>query len=152
MPPSRGTANARWLVERHGFRTPSQVRAAEPALIVPSGRLLRYDAACSSALAAAGMGVDAPNQDDPARASLRGQALAWLRAELIDAQKAFASDDIPARTSAVRQRRLWKIDPDLTGVREPAALEKLPEAERAEWRVVWADVVRLLATVDSGNP
>ena len=38
----------------------------------------------------------------------------------------------------------WKVDPDLAGVRDAAALAKLPEAERKEWRTLWAEVDRLL--------
>jgi hypothetical protein len=42
----------------------------------------RYDAACSAALAAAGQGSDAADQDANARVRLRPQALDWLRDEL----------------------------------------------------------------------
>jgi hypothetical protein len=36
--------------------------------------------------------------------------------------------------------RHWQADSDLAGVRSPDALERLPEAGRAEWRRLWADV------------
>jgi hypothetical protein len=32
----------------------------------------------------------------------------------------------------------WQQDSDLAGVRDPAALAKMPEAERAEWQKLWA--------------
>jgi hypothetical protein len=38
----------------------------------------------------------------------------------------------------------WTKDPDLAGVRDPAALVALPEQERAGWRALWAEVDRLL--------
>jgi hypothetical protein len=34
----------------------------------------------------------------------------------------------------------WQRDPDLAGLREEAALAKLPEAERQAFRQLWADV------------
>jgi hypothetical protein len=40
--------------------------------------------------------------------------------------------------------RHWQQDPDLAGVRDAAELEKLPEAERAEWKKLWEDVAALL--------
>ena len=41
----------------------------------------------------------------------------------------------------------WQKDPDLAGVRDRSALEKLPDAERAEWEKLWADVAELLKKV-----
>jgi hypothetical protein len=37
----------------------------------------------------------------------------------------------------------WKTDPDLAGIRDEEALAKLPEAERKEFRSLWADVEAL---------
>ena len=34
----------------------------------------------------------------------------------------------------------WKRDRDLAGIREPAELAKLPEAERTAWQALWAEV------------
>jgi hypothetical protein len=39
-----------------------------------------------------------------------------------------------------RTPKHWKEDADLAGVRDPAALANLPEAERLEWQKLWADV------------
>jgi hypothetical protein len=44
--------------------------------------------------------------------------------------------------------RHWKQDADLAGVRDKEALEKLPEAERTEWRKLWAEVDELIAKAD----
>jgi hypothetical protein len=35
-------------------------------------------------------------------------------------------------------------DPDLAGVRDEAALAKLPEEERKAWQALWADVAAIL--------
>jgi len=40
--------------------------------------------------------------------------------------------------------RHWQTDADLAGIRDEAALGKLPAAEREEWRRLWADVARLI--------
>ena len=41
--------------------------------------------------------------------------------------------------AAARAPGEWRADPALAGVRDPAALEKLPADERAAWRRLWAD-------------
>jgi hypothetical protein len=41
----------------------------------------------------------------------------------------------------------WKKDTDLGGLREASALDRLPEAERKEWKALWAEVDGLLAKV-----
>ena len=38
-----------------------------------------------------------------------------------------------------------KVDPDLAGVRDPATLAALSDAERDEWRAFWAEVDRQIA-------
>jgi tetratricopeptide (TPR) repeat protein len=38
----------------------------------------------------------------------------------------------------------WQSDPALAGVRDGAALTKLPDAERQQWQRLWADVAALL--------
>src|SRR5262249_47284986 len=45
----------------------------------------------------------------------------------------------------------WPTDPALASVREPAALAKLPDAERAEWQRLWADVAAIVATDPLGQ-
>jgi hypothetical protein len=39
----------------------------------------------------------------------------------------------------------WQQDADLAGVRDAAALDRLPEGERRAWRALWQDVEALLA-------
>ncbi|HVS35086.1 MAG TPA: hypothetical protein VMS17_05855 [Gemmataceae bacterium] len=52
-----------------------------------------------------------------------------------------------ARVTANEFLQHWQEDSDLAGVRDAAALEKLPEAERADWKKPWADVNALLKMV-----
>jgi serine/threonine-protein kinase len=104
---------------------------------------LRYAAARSAALAGCGGGIDAP-ADEAGRARLRAQALAWLRADLTAWGTLARSDDANASQAVQGTLRHWHEDADLAGVRDADALAKLPEAEQAEWKKLWADVDALL--------
>jgi serine/threonine-protein kinase len=114
----------------------------------PPGALVaqnRYDAACAAALAGCGQGRDASRLGDRKRARWRKQALAWLRADLAAWAK-YLGPPKPANLALPRQAlRHWQQDPDLAGVRDKAALAKLPEAERQEWAKLWGEVAALLA-------
>jgi hypothetical protein len=104
----------------------------------------RYRAACAAALAAAGQGRDAGGLDEPARARLRRQALDWLRADLDAWARVVEKGPPPARSGAQGTLQKWRKDPDLAGLRDQAALGKLPPAERQACRKLWADVDALL--------
>jgi tetratricopeptide (TPR) repeat protein/tRNA A-37 threonylcarbamoyl transferase component Bud32 len=121
--------------------------AARPKLAEDLVAGHRYDAACSAALAGCGRGKDADQLDDPQKCVWRKQALAWLRADL-----ALWATDLArnlARVGAASKQTIrdWMHEQDLAGVREPAALAKLPAAERAAWKKFWADVDALLKRV-----
>ncbi len=105
----------------------------------------RYNAACAAALAAAGQGADDPKPDDAARATLRGQALAWLKAERAAWAKLLDSGGQQSRQRVEQTLKHWQVDSDLAGVRDADALAKLPESERAAWRSFWSEVDALLA-------
>ncbi len=109
--------------------------------------LVRYNGACSAALAASGAGVDDPKPDQAARDALRGRALGWLREDL-KALEAFALSAEKGNREVVAQTLAhWKGDADLASVRDRDALAKLPEAERKAWEALWADVETLRAKV-----
>jgi serine/threonine-protein kinase len=122
----------------------AEALAADPKLAEDRGSQFRYQAACVAALAGCGEGKDEPPPDDRARAQLRGQALDWLKAELDAWAKELGADDPKARPTVRRTLQHWQAEPDLAGVRDGAALARLPEAERAGWRALWEKVVRLL--------
>jgi Flp pilus assembly protein TadD len=98
----------------------------------------RYEAACSASLAGCGKGADAASVPGKARASLRKRALEWLRADLAPWAE---HKDLAALERTLRH---WQKDPNLASVRDPAELQKLPEAERLEWQRLWAEVGSLL--------
>jgi tetratricopeptide (TPR) repeat protein len=106
-------------------------------------RARQYDAACSAALAGCGEGADAP-ADSAGRAALRAKALAWLRAELDPLRKQAASPGAAARRATAAKLSQWLQSPDLAGVR-PGRRIDLPDAERAAWNSLWADVEAALA-------
>src|SRR5581483_10546253 len=116
----------------------------------------RYNAACDAALAAVGQGTDADKLDDKERSRLRRQAQDWLRADL-DAWGKRLDGGKPADRKRVQdQLKHWQDDTDLTGVRDPKALAKLPAEEQTAWRKLWDDVAALVkkagAAKSSGNP
>jgi tetratricopeptide (TPR) repeat protein len=123
----------------------SEALESDPKLADEREAQHRYSAACAAALVASGKGEDDPKPDEDARARLRRQALNWLRAEL-EAWGRVAMTAGPGNKEAVATNlRHWREDPDLAGVRDEAALARLPEAERAEWKALWDEAGRLLA-------
>ena len=75
--------------------------------------------------------ASAPNPTIPSR--WRGQALNWLHAEYDDARKKLDSQVYGDRDRAVRCLRHWQSDRDLASVRDEAARNRLPTAERDAW-------------------
>src|SRR5262245_3445728 len=126
--------------------------AASPALGADPRTGIRYDAACAAALAGCGRGEDVGKLDEAAQARWRQQALDWLRADLTHWAK-HSDADAPQPRSAVQQTlRHWQKDADLAGVRDEAALAKLPEPERQAWRKLWADVEAALVRASRTPP
>jgi hypothetical protein len=104
----------------------------------------RYNAACVAALAGCGQGADAAKLEAGERARLRGQALAWLRADLAQWDKQLGNGESADRQAAQRVLRHWQKDSDLAGVRDKEPLAKFPQAERNEWVKFWGEVATLL--------
>jgi hypothetical protein len=109
----------------------------------------RYNAACAAALAASGQGKDAGKLDDKQRVSLRKQALDWLGADLVAWTKVLDKAPPQARPLVQRTLQHWQKDPDLAGLRDKAALAKLPEAERKAWDQLWTEVAALLKRTEA---
>jgi serine/threonine-protein kinase len=118
--------------------------AADPKLAADLGSSNRYDAACAASLAAAGRGKDAINLTEEERARIRQQALDWLRADLAAWARVLGSARPEARSIVRQKLRHWRQDPDLPSLRDKAALDNLPAAERDAWQRLWADVASLL--------
>ena len=65
--------------------------------------------------------------------------------------KALEGGTPQARAAVQKTLRHWQQDTDLAGVRDAAALAKLPEPGRAEWQKLWADVAALLKKAEAGG-
>jgi hypothetical protein len=76
---------------------------------------------------------------------LRRQALDWLKAEHAAWSKFLDSGPPHARPVVPSTLKHWKEDTDLAGIRDDAALSKLPQEERAAYKQLWGDVDRLLS-------
>ena len=130
----------------------SDALEADPKLADNRGLQHRYNAACYATLAGSGTGIDDPSPDEAARARLREQALGWLKAELTVWSKLAKSGNAREKPFVELTLTHWKQDPDLVGVRDTAQLARLPEAERKEWRLLWADVEDALLMLYAGPP
>jgi tetratricopeptide (TPR) repeat protein len=114
----------------------------DPALADDMRTGFRTAAAIAAARAGCGQGRDAAALKDEAKAQLRRQSLEWLQAEL--ARWRQWADRPDAHTLLVQTLREWTRNDGLSGVREPAALARLPEDERVAWRKLWQEVEALL--------
>jgi hypothetical protein len=100
----------------------------------------RYNAACAAARAGNGEGKDEPALDEAGKARWRTQAIDWLKADLAYWTKQVETGPPQARQFVAQTLQHWKIDPDLAGIRDAAALAKLPEAERNACQALWGEV------------
>jgi serine/threonine protein kinase/Tfp pilus assembly protein PilF len=98
-----------------------------------------YAAACAAVGSATGQGPEKAPLSEAERAALRRQALGWLR-DGLELRAKMLKDGMPVGWSLAD----WQTSPALAGVRDRAALAKLPDAERERWERLWADVAALL--------
>jgi WD40 repeat protein/serine/threonine protein kinase len=115
----------------------------------------RYNAARAAVLAAAGLGREEPPPDEAAKARLRRRALDWLKAERIAWARFLESGSLKSGPKVVQHLTAWKQDPDVAGIRDAAALAKLPADEGEEFAQLWADMDALdgtLLLLQSGAP
>jgi hypothetical protein len=85
-----------------------------------------------------------PPAAEAARARLRQQAWALLRAEVATQARRLSSAS-PAEATAARQvLEVLRGLPVLAGVRDPAGLAHLPEPEQQAWQALWQEVEGLL--------
>jgi serine/threonine protein kinase/formylglycine-generating enzyme required for sulfatase activity len=153
--------NGRWRILRGGVFNPmgyerSAARAGNspvaqiwwnglrPVRTLPFSSFDRYAAARAAVLAASGQNKDKPRLDDAAKAK-RLQALDWLKAELAN-----WSEVQPPRLFLARNLWQWQQESDLAGIRDQAALAKLPPEEQKAFKQFWADVAK--SSQPANNP
>jgi hypothetical protein len=130
-----------------GARRTAEVLVVDTKLAGDGESSVRYNAACLALLGAAGQGEDAASLDQSEQAQLRRKAVEWLRADVTLWTKQLESGEPASRAKAQRMLRHSHHDTDLAGIRDPAALAKLPEAERKACQAFWAEVETLLKKV-----
>jgi serine/threonine-protein kinase len=121
--------------------------AEQPKIADDQQGLHRYNAACAAALAGCSRGKDAGGLPDKEYVRLRRQALEWLRADLAAYRRVLELQPVKAGPAVRERLQHWQQDTDFAGVRDPATLARLPEAERQEWQKLWADVAETLNRV-----
>jgi WD40 repeat protein/serine/threonine protein kinase len=131
----------------------AEALASDPMLGDDRRAQHRYHAARAAALAAAGQGKARPPLDDAAKATLRRQVLDWLKAEFAAWDKHLESGPPRDRLTIVLTLSDWKHENDLAGLRDAAALAKLPAEEQKTFIQLWTDVAELVkkAWVKSGT-
>jgi hypothetical protein len=120
-----------------------QVFTADSKLAADLKTGQRYSAACAAAQAGSGQGKDIPQPDEKEQARWRKQAVAWLGADLALWGKKLEQGTPQVRAAVGKQMQHWQQDPNLAGIRQAAALAKLPQDERAACRKLWADLAGL---------
>jgi tetratricopeptide (TPR) repeat protein/serine/threonine protein kinase len=117
--------------------------AAQPKLGDDLNAGHRYNAACAAALAGCGRGQNAGKLDGKERACLRGQALAWLRADLAAWRELLSTQRAKAAPTVLGRMRQWQQDADFAGVRGRKVLARLPHDESRQWQKLWDEVEAL---------
>ena len=118
----------------------AEALAAAPDLTQDPRAGHRFNAARAAALAGCGRGDDAAGLGEPGRRNWRKQARECLQLDLAAWAKKLDTGTAADRIQARKTLSQWQQDPDLAGLRDAAALDKLPPAECQECRALWNDV------------
>ena len=108
----------------------------------------RHDATARAAMAGLGHGVDDSRPDEAAKNRLRTQARDWFRADLALCSKKLDAGNETDRAIVVNALQHWKECRDLAGIRDAAALAKLPADEQKDWQALWSRVGELESRAD----
>jgi tetratricopeptide (TPR) repeat protein len=117
--------------------------AAHPELTANVNSNARYRAAAAAVRSGLVPGRDTGRLDEDDRARWRLQALAWLGQDLerfVQLADGGTANDLALVRAACQQ---WQQNPALAGVRDAAALQRLPEGESQAWQQFWAKVAAL---------
>jgi serine/threonine-protein kinase len=125
--------------------------AADPSLAEDPRSGRRFRGARAAALVGSARGEDVAGVGEPERARWRQQARQWLRADLAAWNQALDRDpsaarDLPSRVGG------WRGDSELTGLFEPAELDKLPPDERRDCVALSKEIDGLLTRAGGTAP
>jgi serine/threonine protein kinase/tetratricopeptide (TPR) repeat protein len=124
-------------------RLRAEAFAADPKLAENLEAGYRYDAACAAALAA-------KEADGQERVRWRKQAVIWLQADLAAKAALLKTGTAKDGRRVLEQLRRWRYDLDLAGLREAAAVTRLPDEEQEACNQLWAEVDALLNQAAAG--
>jgi tetratricopeptide (TPR) repeat protein len=141
---------ARKQLHAAAVRLYEEAFAAQPDLADDLRAGHRLAAARCAAQSGTGKGKDDPPLDAEAQARLRALALAWLRADLAATDSSLGGANAEARSEIRTRLDRWRADPGFKALRDPKALDQLPEAERGGWRMFWGDIDSLYSR--AGGP
>jgi hypothetical protein len=122
-----------------GAKLYAEALEADPNMPPVRGESPAWIAARYAARAGTGMSSGGSPLDVDARARLRRQALAWMRAELNTWPRRPSPDKPEMLRRAADFLDRYMTDPALFGVRDREALERLPAEERQAWEQLWKD-------------
>jgi eukaryotic-like serine/threonine-protein kinase len=111
----------------------------------------RYRAACAAAVAGCGGGADGVALSETERAHLRHQARDWLQLDIAAWTDRLDSANPTDRAKFLKTLADWREEPDLAGLRDPAALANLPPAEREESNALWLRYKSFVARASPSN-
>jgi serine/threonine-protein kinase len=111
----------------------------------------RFNAARAAALAGCGRGDDVAGLGEPERKGLRKQARECLQLDLAAWARKPDTGTVADRIQAQKTLSPWREEPDLAGLRDPDALDRLPQDERQECRALWRDLDALLRRARPGK-
>jgi tetratricopeptide (TPR) repeat protein len=106
--------------------------------------MARYHAARAAALAGCGQGEDGDKLSTEERARWREQARAWLQADLALLAGKLDGGTAAGRAQVRTKLTRWQADPDLAGLRDPSALDRMTAEEREKCVALWNEVNALL--------
>jgi WD40 repeat protein/Tfp pilus assembly protein PilF/predicted Ser/Thr protein kinase len=115
-----------------------------PALAQDFKSRHRYMAAAAAALAGCGQGHEAGRLSEEERGRWRKQALGWLSADLALHARQIKGGTPQERATAAKSLQHWQANKDLAGIRDAAAVARLPADEQQACTRLWAEVDALL--------
>ncbi len=130
----------------------SEAFHADPNLADDMQAQSRYRAACSAVLGGCGNSKDDPPLSETARARLRQQALNWLKADLAFWAKQVDRGSAQSNVSVKQTLQHWKTDPDLAGIRDHEALNRLHEEEKKALSAFWIEVNSMIKRASTRGP
>jgi eukaryotic-like serine/threonine-protein kinase len=124
----------------------TEALGAQPQLTEDLRAGERFNAARAAVLAGCGRGDDAGELMESEKKRLREQARKYLKLDLAAWVNKLHTGTAADHVQAQRTLSRWLEEPDLAGLRNPAALDALAPGERQEWRALWSDVEALLGS------